>query len=201
MALEKNDQRMLLIGMAVAILALALAGLLGKPAGPAAATTTAPSQLVLRTGQQSFTGYGNANSDTSLNMTINVTNIVNVTLDLTWQDEPNSARHTNQPDQLGLEAKSPEGEGRESGLKSNPQGGTGEVKLEYTFNLTEKSASQKTSRRGTGNWDIIVRVGACGAQEPRIPDPGGFRTVADNGNAFTLTVSFEYYARETRAAK
>jgi hypothetical protein len=44
-------------------------------------------------------------------------------------------------------------------------------------------------------------VGSCGAQEPRIPDPGGYRTVADNGNAYTLTVSYQYFGKETKAAK
>lgn len=200
MALERNDQRMLLIGVAILIVALALAGLMGKPAGPASAGTPQPSQLVQQTGQRSFTGYGNSNSETTLNITINETNMIGVTFDLTWQDEPNQARHTNLPDNLGLEVSSPEGEGK-SGTKSNAQGGTGEVKLTYSYNVTEKTIAQKTSKRGTGSWNVVVMVGSCGAQEPRIPDPGGYRTVADNGNAYTLTVSYQYFGKETKAAK
>jgi hypothetical protein len=45
-----------------------------------------------------------------------------------------------------------------------------------------------------GNWDITVHVGTCGDQTPRFPG-AGLRTVADTGNAYTLSYSYSYYAK------
>ena len=194
MTLEKNDQRMLLIGMAVVILALVLAGLLGKPGGPGGGGPPIPPVPVLTTGQQTFTGTGNANSDTTYNFSINYTRVVQVMVNLTWTDEATSGtRYTNTPDELGLEVHSPDG-AAQTDKKTNPQGGEGLVSLTYTYNATDKK------NPGTGSWDIIVTVGACGPQVPRI-NILGIREVPDPGNAYTLTITYEYLARAEKGVK
>jgi hypothetical protein len=204
--LEKNDQRMLLIGMAVVILSLALAGLLGKPAGPGGGAPPVQPSLELTTGRQSFTGTGTEDSDTQFTATINETNIVNVTVTLTWNDEADTTgitgRHQNQPDELGVTAACPDGDSQtDSAMNTRaPSGGEGSVTLMFTFNVTEKTASQKTSKEAMGNWDILVHVGNCGDQTPNF-GPGVVRTIADGGNSFTLTVSYTYYARAQQGAK
>ena len=199
-ALEKNDRLMASMGVAVLVLSLALAGLLGKPAVATVTPIIPHGDWELKTGQQTITGSGNANSEVQQTVNISQTNIAKLTIELTWQDEANSARHTNTPDELGLDIKSPEGEAK-SGKATNPQGGQGKVTLTYTYPVTNKSVAQKTSKLGAGAWDVVVVVGACGPQEPLIPDITGRRTIPDAGNAFTLSISYDYYARVQQAAK
>lgn len=185
MTLEKNDQRMLLMGLAIVILSLALAGLLGKEEGPGGGGTTPPKVPVYNHGQQTFTGTGNANTDTTYDFTINETRVVNVVVNLTWTDEPNSGRrYTNTPDTLGLEVHSPDGTAKQDS-GGNPQGGAGSLSLQYQFNMTDKKDP------GSGSWDIMVTVGACGPQVPMV-DIIGLREIVDPGNAFTMTVSYDY---------
>ena len=200
-ALEKNDRLMASMGVAVLVLSLALAGLLGGPAAPPRPPPDQDGDWELKTGQESLTGSGDANSEVQQTVNISQTNIAKVTIELTWQDEPNSARHTNTPDELGLDISSPEGE-QKSDKATNPQGGQGKVTLTYTYPaVTNKSVSQRTSKLGAGAWDVVVVVGVCGPQEPLIPDITERRTIPDAGNAFTVSISYDYYARAQQAAK
>ena len=125
-------------------------------------------------------------------MSVCVTNLVTFSVGLTWQDEAASRPGlTNQPDELGLSIASPAGEAR-SDKKSASQGS---VNVDYSYPVTEKTAASKTSRAGMGPWTINVEIGICGDQTPFIPDPGGFRTVADTGNAYTLEITYTYYEK------
>ncbi len=94
-----------------------------------------------------------------------------------------------------------EGSTRASGAVTHDEGGQGKVTLTYTYPVTNKSAAQKASKLGMGAWDVVVVVGACGPQEPLIPDITGRRTIADSGNAFTVSISYDYYARVQQAGK
>jgi hypothetical protein len=193
--LEKNDQRMLLIGMAIVILSLALAGILGKPGGPGGGPPPNTNVLVYNHGQQTFTGSGNANTDTTYNFTVNQTHVLNVTVGLTWTDEASSGRrYTNTPDTLGLEVHSPDGTAKQDS-GANPQGGAGSLTLKYQYNETDKKDP------GSGSWDILVSVGPCGPQVPMV-DFTGLREIADAGNAYTLTISYDYitYASPSKGA-
>jgi len=192
--LERNDWRMLSMGIGIVLFSLALAGILGKPATGGGGGPPPAGEWVLTSGQNSFTGTGNENTDTTFNMDINVTNLANVTVKLTWTDEPDITnylgRHTNQPDELGVTAGSPEGESQED-FGQNAHGASGSVEVGFKYNVTEKTAPRKF-KDGMGNWTFAVHVGACGDQTPAI-GPGVIRTIADNSNAFTLTVSYSYY--------
>jgi hypothetical protein len=182
--LEKNDQRMLLIGMAIVILSLALAGILGKPGGPGPGPPP-PNYPTYNHGTETFTGSGNDNTDTSYNYTVNQTHVLNVTVNLTWTDEAASGRrYTNTPDTLGLEVHSPDGTAK-TGSGANTQGGAGSLSVKFQFNESDKKDP------GSGSWDIMVHVGPCGAQVP-IVNIIGLREVPDTGNAYTLTITYDY---------
>jgi hypothetical protein len=46
-----------------------------------------------------------------------------------------------------------------------------------------------------GMWTLTVEVGPCGDQTPAVADPLGLRTVADNGNAYTLEITYTYFMK------
>ncbi|MEM2870238.1 MAG: hypothetical protein QW379_07465 [Thermoplasmata archaeon] len=178
---------MLVLGLGVTVVALALAGVTG---GPETKPYALPGgkKAELTSVQTSFAGQGSENSETQFSVVINDTNLVEVIVTLTWQDEAASRIGlTNEPDTLGVTVSSPEGESR------SDSGNSGSVSVRFAFNVTEDTALKKPSKRGMGTWDVVVEVGACGDQEPFIPDPLGLRTVADTGNAFTLTIVYNYY--------
>ncbi len=190
MPLERNDRRMLLLGLCVVAVALALAGTTSGPKPSDGGTPPPPPQLV--TAQVSLTNSGGENSETTFNLHIDETNLVEVSVTLSWQDEPASRPGlTNGPDELTITVSSPEGESR-TGTDTST---SGSVTVRFTYNVTESTAAKSTSKRGMGAWDIVVEVGACGDQEPFVPDPLGLRTVADEGNAFTVSVSYSYFTK------
>ncbi|MGQ9583248.1 MAG: hypothetical protein ACUVV6_07020 [Thermoplasmatota archaeon] len=191
MPLERNDRRMLFLGLGVAVVALALAGAAGGP-GPGGGEVPFPPPSLVTVSAPPFTGTGEESSETTFNLTIEETNLVELRATLTWQDEAASRPGlTNEPDALSLTVSSPEGESKSASDTSS----SGSVTVTFTYNVTEASAARNQSKRGTGGWNFVVEVGSCGDQEPLIPDPLGLRTVADTGNAFTLTVSYSHYVR------
>lgn len=205
MKLEKNDLRMLLMGLAILIVSLALAFLLGGPEVGDGGGDQTPPVPELAAGRASFTGTGTENSDTEFTADINVTNIVNVTVTLTWNDEPDvtdfQGRHQNQPDELGVTAASPEGPSQTKSASNThaASGGAGSAAVSFEFNVTNKTAVKKVSKEGQGNWVLSVHVGTCGDQVPVI-GPAIFRTEADTGNSFTLTISYSYYILKEEGA-
>ena len=195
---------MLFLGVGIVVLSLALAGMLGKPATGGGGGTPPSGKWVLTTGQESFTGTGNENTDTIFNMDINVTNLANVTVKLTWTDEADITnalgRHQNQPDELGATAASPEGESQsKSGINAHGASGSVELSFEYS-NVTNKTVAKKVYKEGAGSWSLGVHVGSCGDQTP-VLGPGIVRTIADNSNAFTLTVTYSYFVASEKGAK
>lgn len=189
--LEKNDNRMVMLFGIVMIISV-VGVIQGGPPSAAAPTAPTSGKYELQSGQLSLTSTGTENSEKVYNVSLNYTNIVSVSVTLTWTDEANAdSRHTNTPDTLGATVKSPEGE-EKNGQDTKSQGS---VNVKYNFTVTEKTVTQKTSKRGMGGWEVAVNVGTCGDQEPLIPDILGFRTIADSGNAYEVQISFQYYAK------
>ena len=140
------------------------------------------------TGQDA--GNVNANSDAGTKaQQINDRNLVKVGFKLTWTDEPNrDRRHTNQPDELGVNVVAPWGE-KQSLSAKNPVGGQGVVTV--TFDVTQKKYD---GTNGTGDWNYTVFAKACGAQTP----PRAGLAFTDAGNAYTLDISWNFYTKPSK---
>lgn len=190
--MEKTDNWMLMLGAGIMLVSIVGSALGAQPYNPPPPGPDGGGSFELKTVRTTVTGSGNENSEKEHGMSICVTNLATFSLVLTWQDEAaNRPGLTNQPDELGLTVASPAGESK-SDKKTASQGS---VKLDYSYPVTNKTAASKTSRAGMGPWTITVEIGACGDQTPAIPDPLGLRTVADNGNAYTLEITYTYYEK------
>lgn len=121
-------------------------------------------------------------------------NIYRVTFSLTWQDEAASdGRHTNTPDSFTLGITPPNGTETTS-TSSNTQGGQGNIEITInTFNLFNPNFEPYYN--GTGSYEIRIACDTCGDQEPRLPDLLNIRTIADNGNDWTLDIEYEFFER------
>lgn len=191
---EKTDNWMVMLGMGILLISLVGSALGGRPDDGVPPPPDGWGSFHLMTEQRTDTGTGQESSEKEHGMSVCVTNLVSFSVTLTWQDEAaNRPFLTNQPDELGLTVASPAGESK-SDKKTASQGS---VKLEFTFPVTDKTAATKTSKAGFGPWAISVEIGICGDQTPIIPDPGGRRTVADTGNAYTLEISYTYYMKSS----
>lgn len=196
--MEKTDNWMVMLGMGILLISLVGSALGGLPDTGRRPPPGEGGRFELRTvTQPPITGSGQEGSEKEHGMSVCVTNLVRFTVTLSWQDETaNWPWLTNEPDELGLTVASPAGEAR-SDKKTASQAS---IKLEFAFPVTEKTAASRTSKAGLGPWSILVEIGVCGDQTPTIPDPLGLRTVADNGNAYTLDVSYTYYEKVKGAA-
>jgi len=189
---ERTDNLMVLLGTVILMISLVGSALGGQPEGPRPPQPDGVGGFELVTMQQTITGSGQENSETEHGVEANVTNLATFTVTLSWQDEPeNRPGLTNQPDTLGVTVASPAGESRNE-MKSASEGS---VKVEFTFPVTEKTAASKPSKAGMGRWVVTAEVGPCGDQTPAVPDPLGLRTVADNGNAYTLEITYTHFAK------
>lgn len=119
------------------------------------------------------------------------TNVVNVTFRLTWKDEDDaSMRHTNRPDTFTIDVEGPDPSLSFSTKGTNAAGKEGLV--EHTINVLQKADPKELPfLNGTGNWKISISVDA-GNQEPLIPSLIGLREFNDEGNDFTLEISYEF---------
>ena len=135
------------------------------------------------TGSQTFSEYSGENSASDTQFSIGETNVITVTFTLTWTDEPDSSiRHTNEPDEFGIEVFSPDGRDFSSPISSNPQGGTGQVTLTVTFEPDDDPYIN-----GTGDWTVTIICGDCGNHVLWRPS-GGIFDQPDNGKAWNLDV-------------
>jgi hypothetical protein len=189
---EKTDSWMVMLGMGILVISLVGSALGGRPEGPPPPSQDNGGTFELKTVTQTLTGSGSENTDKDYNITVNFTNVATFSAELTWQDEAASRPGlTNQPDELGMTVASPAGETRSDKKTAS----AGDVKLDFSYPVTNKTAASKTSKAGMGPWTVSVNVGVCGDQTPLIPDPLGLRTVADTGNAFTLKVTYTYFEK------
>jgi POT family proton-dependent oligopeptide transporter len=136
-------------------------------------------------------GYSNANTDTTYQAEINATNLLNVTFTLSWTDEPDTTRFLrtwqNQPDNFGLEVSSSDGANASAPMTPNVHGAEGKVSC--TLHFEPKKPGSDAAR---GPFNVTVKCGACGMSTNRA-SPIGY---TDAGNAWTLEVSYSYYAKK-----
>jgi len=135
---------------------------------------------------EEITGSAQENSEEEKSFTISDPNVVSAIFTLTWQDEPAASnRQTNEPDEFTLEVSPPENASTES---SSSDAGSITISIEY-------ERQDKEYDNGTGDYEVIIILGNCGDHEPTVFDPLGLRTTADNGNAWTLSIDYEYYTK------
>jgi len=182
-----------MLGIGVLLISLMGAAAGGKPGTGLPPPSSQGGKFELKTVPlPTLTGTGQENSDSQASFSVNVTNLVSLTVTLTWEDEANAdSRHTNTPDELGLSVTSPANESKSEPPVAATQGSAG---VSFTFPVTEKTVNSKTSKAGMGSWKIVVSVGNCGDQVPRF-NIFGQRTFADTGNAYTLDIECNYFAK------
>ena len=128
----------------------------------------------------------NENSESEHKVDINIDYLANITIKLTWTDEPPAGiRYTNTPDNLGLKVIAPDGTEKTADPWPNDNNGHGEVT--FTMGINPEDALKMK-----GTWQIIVIAGDCGDQEPII-NLFGLRTISDTGNDYTVEVNVGYY--------
>ena len=126
-------------------------------------------------------------------------NVFAVVFELSWTDEPDSSRHTNQPDTFQIEVTSPDGR-TSQGSGSNVQGSSGSIEVIFERNITKEVQENKAIKKKTqdptwtGDWSINVTCTNAGDQTPRF-GPGIFLTQADTGNAWDLGISWTFKAK------
>jgi len=146
------------------------------------------------TGWQTATGSGQLsgnvaeNSDIGTqNQQITDLNLAEMSFTLTWTDEPDHDRlHENTPDELGVDVVSPWGENQSFSAK-NPMGGEGKVVVNFTVEQKKFNGDV-----GTGDWNYTVFAKDCGNNTPKRV---GLLQWLDNGNAFSLEISWKYFEK------
>jgi hypothetical protein len=114
-------------------------------------------------------------------------NLAEVTFVLKWTDEPDHDRlHENQPDELGIDVLAPWGVNQTQSAK-NPQGAEGSVTVTFAV-----SQFKLDGDNGTGDWNYTVFAKTCGEHTPKYV---GILMWLDNGNAFSLEISYKYYTK------
>ena len=135
--------------------------------------------------------YASEGQQLESEITIEETNVINVTFRLTWKDEDDATmRHTNRPDSFSIEVQGPDPSLSFSTSGANAAGKEGLV--EYTMNVLQKADPKELPfLNGTGAWKITMSVDA-GDQEPLMPSLIGLREFSDGGNDFMLEISYEF---------
>jgi hypothetical protein len=127
-------------------------------------------------------------------------NVFQVVAVLTWTDEANTARHTNQPDTFDLQVTAPDGR-TSKGSASNEIGKEVVIEVVLARNITQEVLSNKALKQKTqdptwtGDWNITVACTNAGDQTPNY-GPGfiPMRTTADTGNGWKLSVNWTFKA-------
>ena len=131
------------------------------------------------------TGRTSENGGSDLLVDVVDPNVRSITFSLTWQDEAASGpRYTNEPDAFGLEVLPPQGDAEVTSMSTS-----GRVTMTIPYSPTEDPYLN-----GTGSYAVTVVCGNCGNQVPLI-NFLGLREIVDDGNAWSLEVTYEYYAK------
>jgi MFS family permease len=136
-------------------------------------------------------GYSDENSETMVLVNISETNVMNVTFTLTWVDESDprlGIAFINTPDEFSLRVESPDGIVVEEGPVSNSQGGEGSITARIT-----RQVSDVTGNIATGDYNVTIIMGEAGNIETRL---GIGPSTADNGNDWTLEISYDFHKVE-----
>jgi hypothetical protein len=128
-----------------------------------------------------LSGHCDENGRSDHEAQINRTSISALSAVLTWTDEaPPNPMAQNQPDSFQLTVTTPWGEEISSDTAENPQGGEGRITLDL---------QPPKDKRTDGTWTFTVAAGTCGDNVGPI---GRFEMAADNGNDYTLEVTYTY---------
>jgi hypothetical protein len=160
----------------------------GPSGGGGGKPVTYGSEWTASTGSGQASGNVAENSDIGTQkQQITELNLAEMSFTLTWTDEPDHDRlHPNQPDELGIEVVSPSGENQSLSAK-NPMGGQGKVVVNFTIQQTRFNGDI-----GTGDWNYTVFAKECGNNTPKYV---GLLQWLDNGNAYTLEISWKYFEK------
>jgi len=132
--------------------------------------------------------YSNENTAFEVILPVPDANVRSITITLTWTDEADSGpRFTNEPDEFGLEVFPPNASTIET-----PMSPSGRVSVTIPYDPPANDPYYD----GTGDYYVTVLCGVCGNQVPFI-NIGGLRETEDNGNAWTLETSYEYFSKAT----
>jgi hypothetical protein len=133
-------------------------------------------------------------------VTVGDLNVYQVIATLTWTDEANSARHTNQPDTFKIQVTSPDGRTSE-GSAANAIGAAGTIEVVLSRDISKEVQENKVLKKKTldptwtGDWNINVSCTSAGDQTPSIgPNFGGPRVQADTGNAWKMSIEWTFKA-------
>ena len=128
-------------------------------------------------------------------------NVFSMVVELTWTDEADAARHTNQPDTFQLEVTAPDGR-TSQGSAANVHGAPGSVVVTLERNITKEVQENKALKKKTadptwtGKWTFNVTCTDAGDQTPSIgPDPIHLRDIVDSGNAWQLAIGWTFKSK------
>lgn len=188
----KTDRIMIFSGVGITIFALILAAVLGgnvvSEGGPE--PEKPKEQPPISAAMTEISESGNAAENTDTELSILMENPVEVTLTLTWTDDPDrNPLWVNTPDNFGLKASGPNGQNETSPLVANPQGGQGEVVLSF---MVDHGEGNWTS--GDGAWDITVVCGDCGDQNRRFRP--SLIIFTDTSNDWALKIEYSNFEIE-----
>ena len=124
---------------------------------------------------------------------ISDTNLVEVTFTLTWVDEPAATgpgSFENQPDRFILGVDTPEGITLGPDQGENTPGGQGTLSV-----IVEYQPYMDPFENGTGSYNVTIRCDNAGDHTPLV-NIIGVREEPDDGNDWTLDVSYHYYEKK-----
>jgi proton-dependent oligopeptide transporter, POT family len=139
------------------------------------------------------TGTSTANSDKEVTINVTDINIFNLTVSLSWTDEPPPyPGTTNQPDEFSIKVVAPDGQEAQEGPVANQAGSEGRVSVTFHWDPTNI-----TGDVATGDYKVKVHMGNAGPSTLK----RGLKiiTFTDAGNDWTLEVVYKYLQEEKKA--
>lgn len=138
-------------------------------------------------GVEPIEDYAQENSRDDRVVPIEEKAIAQITFTLTWEDEEDDAPPvvTNEPDEFALNVTTPWGESNETAMTANERNEQGVVSLEFI------APGEYPDSGSAGDYNVSIIMGEAGDQLSSTPlIQAGFN---DNGNDWTLTVSYTYW--------
>jgi len=135
---------------------------------------------------------GDSDEGTTETEEVDVTeiNIAEVTFTLTWEDEAdNNALYENEGDEFSLEVTTPWGATNETPMTRNQHGQQGSISVEFT------APGEYPDTESAGLYIANITMGDAGDQS--FLGVGSGVVITDNGNSWTLTVTYSYWKEST----
>ena len=191
--MHRNDRLMIMLGILVVIIAL-----IGAAVGGSAKIDDVVQDEIVNplawpvstSPVKHISGNLNENSHETIGLEVNDTYVTKVIIELNWLDEAPATgpgRYENQPDTFNFTVVTPWDAIISSDEMPNPIGEAGQVREE----IIVPEEGVKTSA-ALGTWDITIYCGNCGDQTPRVSILG-IRDIQDTGNAWALTMVYEFH--------